>query len=95
MPLKFTPEKGRIRIDAYQETKAEKAMLLLEVSDSGPGIPKSFQNIIFDPYTQLPETQGGSGLGLALVKEFTELLGGQIKINSDTGQGSTFTLAFS
>lgn len=90
--IKFTPPAGRIRVDAYQDIQQNEAVLLLEVSDSGPGIPPEFQEQIFDPYTQLPETEGGSGLGLAIAKEFALLMGGKIHLSSDSGMGSTFTL---
>ena len=68
--IKFTPVHGQIRVEAYQEVKDDKAIFQLKVSDSGPGIPPAFQALIFDPYIQLPDTKGGSGLGLSLVKEF-------------------------
>jgi len=92
--IKFTPAYGQIRIDAYQEKKGNEAFLRLDVSDSGIGIPSADQQMIFDHYTQLPGTEGGTGLGLALVKELTLLLGGQIHLNSASGKGSVFQLSF-
>lgn len=92
--IKFTPIWGKISVKASKIETTEIAYFCLDVSDSGPGIPRSFQRAIFDPYTQLPDTQGGSGLGLALVKELTNLMNGEIELKSEIGKGTSFRVIF-
>lgn len=68
----------------------------IEVSDTGPGIPEEAQRLIFEPFTQvdgsMTRQHGGSGLGLALVKQLSEAMGGQVTLVSQLGRGSTFTV---
>lgn len=90
--IKFTPNNGKIRLDAYKENGTDQPYLQIDISDSGPGIPREFQEDIFDSYSQLPQTQGGTGLGLSLVKELTILMGGKIQLDSAINKGSTFSL---
>jgi PAS domain S-box-containing protein len=67
-----------------------------KVADTGVGIPKDNLATIFDKFYQLDSSEtrlyGGVGLGLYIVKNFTELLGGKIKVDSEEGKGSTFTV---
>lgn len=90
--LKFTPVNGNVRVSLA----AEKKMLVLEVSDNGPGIPANQQHKIFDRFYQVDDSavrvHGGTGIGLALVKELTELLNGSITLQSTEGSGSTFRI---
>lgn len=86
---KFTPEGGRIML----RVKEENSYLVVEVEDTGPGIPKEVQEQLFQPYhRQIPgrEHLSGLGLGLALCKNLVELHGGKIWVQSEIGQGSTF-----
>jgi two-component system phosphate regulon sensor histidine kinase PhoR len=89
--IKFTP-KGKIRISARrcEETIA------VNVSDDGIGIPPESMPHLFQRFyrTEAAVEQGigGSGLGLALVKEATEKIGGSIQVESLAGRGSTFTV---
>lgn len=66
------------------------------VSDQGIGIPKDKQEIIFERFTQVEYTThskyGGKGLGLAICKGLSDLLGGRIQVDSEEGEGATFTL---
>jgi PAS domain S-box-containing protein len=71
--------------------------IVVTISDTGIGISKQLQNIIFEPFHQL-ETRitmdyGGNGLGLAIVRAYTELLKGTITLKSEEDKGTTFTLS--
>jgi len=90
--IKFT-ESGSIEIK-ISEIKDDK--IQVEVKDTGIGIDKDFQKSLFEPFTQ--EFQGysrkfeGNGLGLSVVKKFCDLNGAKIKVKSEKGTGSTFTV---
>ena len=63
----------------------------LSVQDFGKGIDSKYTDKIFDRYFRIPGTkQEGTGLGLAIGKEFIEAQGGEIKVESEIGQGSKF-----
>jgi signal transduction histidine kinase len=70
----------------------------IQVADTGPGIPPESQQIIFEPFRQLDGSptrpHGGTGLGLSIVQQLTQYMGGEIKLQSEVGQGSTFTVIF-
>jgi len=67
----------------------------VSVKDNGPGIAENYLDKIFDKYFRVPGTQKeGTGLGLAISKEFMEAQGGTIKVSSNPGEGSNFTLVF-
>jgi len=89
--IKFTPEHGSITVGARQsEDLAE-----ISVTDTGIGISEEDQKKLFQPFMQADATTsreyGGTGLGLSLVKKFSELHGGTAWVESETGKGSTFT----
>ena len=90
--IKFT-ETGKIEVFLYRPDFSHWA---LRVSDTGPGIPSEAQAYIFDPFRQvdgsITRQQGGSGLGLSIVQQLTQLMGGRITLDSEVGQGSTFTV---
>ena len=91
--IKFTPASGQIHIEAEMATIDS---VSISVMDNGPGISKEDQEHIFDKFTQVDTSttrpHGGAGLGLAIAKELAELLGGELGITSELGQGSAFTL---
>jgi signal transduction histidine kinase/CheY-like chemotaxis protein len=92
--LKFTRQ-GSIEIDAEELSRGEETILIrFSVSDTGIGIKKSEQRLIFEPFTQANPTiirdYGGTGLGLAISKRIVERLGGQLELNSEEGVGSCF-----
>src|SRR5262245_32880133 len=89
--VKFTPEGGRISLKAGRRD----CMVEIAVTDTGIGIAPEDQAVIFEEFRQVgrDETrkQEGTGLGLTLAKKFVELHGGRLWVESQTGQGSTFT----
>jgi signal transduction histidine kinase len=91
--MKFT-EKGNVTIST--RCLPETRTVEFKVTDTGIGIPKEALPFIFEMFRQLDgsesRTHGGVGLGLYIVKKFTEMLGGKIDVESEPGKGSTFTV---
>ncbi len=89
---KFTPDGGKIWIRA----KLENNNVIFEVEDTGIGIPKEKQEVIFEEFRQVDGSTarkyGGTGLGLALCKKLVELHGGKITVESEVNKGSKFTV---
>jgi signal transduction histidine kinase/ligand-binding sensor domain-containing protein/DNA-binding response OmpR family regulator len=88
--FKFTPENGTVTLRA--EKCADEVMIT--VSDTGPGIEAVHLPRLFDRFYQVKksELQPGSGIGLALAKELTELHHGKIEVQSEVNRGSTFII---
>lgn len=90
--LKFTPAGGSITVSLSNSEE----QVVLRVADTGIGIAPEHQERIFERFYQVDgSTQrryGGSGLGLALIKEIVEAHGGVVKVDSRLGQGSTFAV---
>lgn len=98
--VKFT-EKGGIVLRAglgYQESNNKLIALKIDVEDSGIGIAKTEIDSIFESFKQQEGQSvrkfGGTGLGLTISRRLTELMGGEISVESDIGKGSRFTLSF-
>jgi len=94
--IKFTKH-GEVSLNARTESYAsfDTLMLVIEVFDSGVGIPDDKQEELFKPFVQLVQENAdvkGTGLGLAISKLLVELMGGQISVSSVFGEGSTFKL---
>ncbi|HEX7091930.1 MAG TPA: ATP-binding protein [Longimicrobiales bacterium] len=95
--VKYT-EHGRITVVAKRgEGKAAAPgpgrWMVVEVSDTGPGIPQGMQEAVFGEFIRLEPGPGrGAGLGLAISRRLARLLGGDITLRSEPGKGSTFTL---
>lgn len=92
--IKFTQKNGEVHVTVeYQENK-----LNLCVSDTGRGIDAADLPYIFDRYFQANSrdelAQGGMGIGLALCKDYVELMGGSIRVESELGKGSRFFVEF-
>ena len=85
--IKFTPEGGRIAVDA----RLNGAGLEVAVSDNGIGIAPQDQATVFEEFRQVGPRAEGTGLGLALTRKFVELHGGSIRLDSAPGRGTTFT----
>jgi len=93
--LKFTPRGGFIRVTLADDP----ARIILQVEDSGIGIPAEAQEKIFVPFYQVDSSLArpfpGAGLGLAIVRHVVEAHGGQVTVRSAPGSGSTFTIVLS
>ena len=88
--VKFTHTGGvTLRLGVRHNDRQD---LLIEVEDTGPGISPQDQERIFRPFVQLAEgaEQKGTGLGLAITKQFVELMGGRVAVESTLGRGSVF-----
>lgn len=90
--VKFT-EKGEVKINVRQQSTET---WTIEVIDTGIGIPSHAQEFIFDEFRQVDGTPqreyGGTGLGLSIVRNLVVMMGGSIRVDSETGKGSTFTV---
>ncbi|ABE51610.1 PAS domain-containing sensor histidine kinase [Methanococcoides burtonii] len=89
--IKFTDQGGSVTIGG----KISDDLVHISVKDSGIGVSPEDQDKLFNPFFQLDSSNarkyGGTGLGLALVKKFVEMHGGEIWVESEVGKGSTFT----
>ena len=91
--VKFTSQGGvTLRLATRPRDESHRMTLLIEVEDSGDGIPAEHQRRIFEPFVQLGHTsdQRGTGLGLTITRQFVELMGGLIQVESTLGKGSRF-----
>ena len=89
--IKYTPRGGNIWVRA----RSEASMLILQVEDTGPGIPLHEQSHVFERFyrgTNIPSEIPGTGLGLAIVKSIAENHQGRVWVDSTIGSGSTFTV---
>jgi two-component system phosphate regulon sensor histidine kinase PhoR len=89
--LKYTPEGGTIAIGVTTTDR----WIAIRIRDTGPGIAPETLPHIFERFYRSDESRTGSGagLGLAIAKELTEAQHGQISVESEIGQGSTFTVS--
>ncbi|MFK7817686.1 MAG: ATP-binding protein, partial [Planctomycetaceae bacterium] len=97
--VKFTPDNGQVTLDVKRlERNAERReeMVRISVTDTGIGIHESEFESLFEPFIQvdsaLNRNYEGSGLGLALVKQFVELHSGHVNVTSEPGVGSCFSV---
>ena len=88
--VKFTPEGGRIKVEARLGDSA----IITSVTDTGIGIASEDQEVIFEEFRQVgsnyAQKREGTGLGLSLTRKFVEMHGGKIWVESEVGKGSTF-----
>lgn len=91
--FKYTPEDGEITLTV--ESREAPGVLEISVTDTGTGIPQQDIPYIFQRFFQSPKTEGrkeGTGIGLYLVKTYSELHGGSIRVLSEEGKGAAFIL---
>ena len=93
--IKFT-EKGRVYLNVSLEDKNNQPYIRFDVEDTGIGIPPERQENIFESFVQADGSTsrkfGGAGLGLAITKQLSELLGGELTLTSEEGKGSVFSI---
>ncbi|WP_018079319.1 hybrid sensor histidine kinase/response regulator [Thiobacillus denitrificans] len=91
--VKFT-DRGWVDLNVSFHSSPEKSLFLFTVSDTGVGIEKEALDRIFEPFTQadssITRRFGGTGLGITIVKNLVEKMGGSIRVTSTVGQGTTF-----
>jgi PAS domain S-box-containing protein len=105
--VKFTGTGGRVRIDAPRRAApkahadgdgadSSASVIFLRVSDTGVGVPREKQSVIFEPFIQLQRNlrrpTEGTGLGLAISRDLAHGMGGDLRVRSTVGRGSRFTL---
>lgn len=90
--VKYSPRGGRVDVRVAENDGS----VAIEVADQGLGIPEDAQERIFEKFVRLdPEMRrgvGGSGLGLYISQELVERMGGRLRVDSQAGRGSTFTI---
>lgn len=94
--FKFTPTGGQVGVSFEYQTKEARTFLVLNVKDSGPGIPLEEQGRIFERFYQVEDginfSHEGTGIGLSLAQGFAQLHDGYIEVQSRPGEGATFRL---
>jgi signal transduction histidine kinase len=91
--VKFTPSGGSIRLAC----DADAGAVHIVVHDTGPGIPREKLEAIFTPFVQLQrdatDGRAGTGLGLSISRDLARGMGGELRVESQPGRGSAFTLS--
>ena len=92
--IRYNKEKGKTKITV----KEHRGQAILQVADTGIGIPQEAQNRIFERFYRVEKSYsrktGGTGLGLSIVKHAVQQCHGTIRLESELGKGSTFTVIF-
>ncbi len=86
--FKFTPDEGSIIVRIVEDVN----FLIIEVEDTGCGIPLDKQTLIFDRFYQVDNDYIGTGIGLSLVKRLVDLHHGRIELKSESGKGTTISV---
>lgn len=93
--IKYSPQGGKIMVHARQQMRNQRPWAVISVQDQGIGIPAADLPFIFEAFkraSNTPEQIDGTGLGLASVRQIIEQHGGTISVDSQPGEGSTFTI---
>src|SRR5690606_29108916 len=94
--FKFTPQGGAVTVTVQVEESAGTAWMEIRVADTGIGIPEERQHSIFERFFQSDAPGGvasqGSGIGLAITREFVRLANGTVAVESEADKGSCFTV---
>ncbi len=93
--VRFTPNGGRISVDVSSRS-ATPSLIYLQVKDTGVGVARHKQDVIFEPFVQLNRTfaqaTDGTGLGLTISRELARGMGGDLRVRSAEGEGARFTV---
>ena len=82
-----------VTIDVHAETRLGRALVVITVSDAGPGVPEGFREAMFEEYTRADGEQArGTGLGLYVVRSLARAHGGEVEYTPGRGGGADFTL---
>ena len=95
--FKFTPDGGEISLDCTVEPAEKESLITLRVADTGGGISEEELPHIFERFyysKQLKTNHESSGIGLNIVKQYTDLMGGTISVDKNSPQGTIFTISF-
>jgi PAS domain S-box-containing protein len=94
--FKFTPDGGAIAVRLHEALDAGERVAVIEVQDSGPGVPADMREAVFERFRQVEgaanRQHGGTGLGLTIVREFSKLHGGTVNVADAPGGGALFTV---
>lgn len=90
--LRHTPAGGKVILHARTLNNGADKYLQLKVSDTGPGIEPEALQRIFDLFYQSDKAESGSGIGLTLTRELVDVLKGELRVESELGKGTVFTI---
>ena len=98
--MKYTLQGGFVQQEIYEEDLpgTDKVRLVYRIQDTGIGMSEAYIKDMYNPFSRAVDTRvnrvRGSGLGLSVVKELVDLMGGHIEVESEIGKGTTFTVSF-
>lgn len=96
--VKYTPDGGRIEFSLREVSTSSKGIGCYEftVQDNGMGMSKEFQKVMFEPFTRADDKRTskiqGTGLGMTIARNFARMMNGDIRVESELGKGSKFTI---
>jgi signal transduction histidine kinase/CheY-like chemotaxis protein len=95
--IRFT-ERGEVRVTLRPDAGKERRLFEVVVSDTGPGVTHEARERIFQPFVQgddsFSRVHGGAGLGLSIARRIARMMGGDVRMESETGKGSAFSFTF-